>query len=28
MPKDLPQNSTVYWHYKQWQDTEAIEILM
>jgi transposase len=28
LPKDLPPYSTVYWHYKQWRDSGAIETLM
>lgn len=28
LPKDLPPYPTVYWHYKQWRDDEAIENLM
>jgi transposase len=28
VPKDLPPYSTVYWHYKQWRASGAIEKLM
>lgn len=28
LPKDLPPYSTVYWHYKQWREAEAIKKLM
>lgn len=28
LPKDLPPDSTVYWHYKQWREADALEQLM
>ncbi|MBH8573838.1 transposase [Nostocaceae cyanobacterium CENA369] len=28
LPKDLPPYSTVYWHYKQWRASGAIDKLM
>ena len=28
LPKDFPPYSTVYWHYKQWRDAEALDQLM
>jgi transposase len=28
LPKDLPPESTVYWHYKQWRDAGAFLALM
>jgi transposase len=28
LPKDLPPDSTVYWHYKQWREAGVIETLM
>jgi transposase len=28
LPRDLPPYSTVYWHYKQWRDSGALDRLM
>jgi transposase len=28
LPKDLPPYSTVFWHYKQWRETEVLDQIM
>jgi transposase len=28
LPRDLPPYSTVYWHYKRWRESGALESLM